>query len=315
LATSSSQKRWLSTAVGLVAGALAPLPAGAQEIHLTGPLGGAPAVSRGYSASPGSKGADKFVLPSDQLEAGGEIVFLTSDAAGRQPELKLTDVGLTRLRARRALGDWAELFVATQLLVKQPEDWDEPLWQSVLGGVLVPFGHRLASSVHGGGGRLFGDDGWWWQVQPSLIAKPKIDRHVRFQLSVGHSITLLDFERDPRRFWLQEIVAHAETQLGDRDGALWLGIDYSLPVASGPDAADASGERFLDPNVRLGLQIGGVMTPSRGSWDLFVVYGIVDRGDRERPETTLPILDGGFDQNQLAIGVQHRFGAKSRDDE
>jgi hypothetical protein len=290
-------------------------PAVAQEIQLTGPLAGAPATRSLRSPNPGSKLTDEFLLPSGQLEVGGEVVFLTGNAVGLERELELTDVGLLRLRARRAIGDYVELFVGTELLVKQPDGWDEPIWQSAHGGLLVPFGHRLAMSVQGAGGELFQEPGFWWQVQSSLLAKPAIGRWTRFELALGHSITKLDLDQDPRPFWLEEIVAHAETQIGEREFAAWLGIDYSLPVASGPDAPSRADERFLDPSVGLSLHVGGVMSPDDSGWDLFVVYSVVDRGDAERPATTLPILDGGFDQRQLTIGVQHRFGSESdRDD-
>ena len=175
-------------------------PAAAQEIQLTGPLAGAPAVRKMRSPNPGAKLADEFLLPSGQLEVGGEMVFLTSDEAGGQRELKLTDVGLLRLRARRAFGDAVELFIGSELLVKQPEAWDESIGQSALAGLLIPFGHRFAMSLQGGGGVLFGEDGRFWQMQPSLLAKPAIGRWVRFELGLGHSITLLDFDRDPRPF-------------------------------------------------------------------------------------------------------------------
>jgi hypothetical protein len=76
-------------------------PGVAQEIQLTGPLAGAPATRSLRSPNPGSKLTDEFLLPSGQLEVGDEVVFLTGDAA-RQRELELTDVGLLRLRVRRA---------------------------------------------------------------------------------------------------------------------------------------------------------------------------------------------------------------------
>ena len=301
---------------GVVVGCLlATGPAAAQEILLTGPLAGAPAVSRSYHPTPGSKLAQGFLLPSEMLEAGGDIVFLTGTPAEKQPELELTDVGLLRLRARRSLGQWGEVFVGTQLLAKQPESWDEPIWQSALGGLLVPFGHRLAWSLYGGGGKLLGEPGGWYQLQPTLLAKPVVDKFVRFELALGHSILLLDVRNDTRTFWLEEIAAHAEAQLGDDSGGFWVGIDYGLPIGSGPDYPDAPNGRYLDPNVTLGLQIGGVLTPRGSDWDLFVIYTIVDRGDLDRPETRLPILDGGFDQRQLAIGVQHRFGRKKSSDD
>jgi hypothetical protein len=286
-------------------------PAAAQEILLSGPLAGAPAVRASSSPNPGSRLSDEFLLPSGQLELGGELAFLTSDARGAHRSLELTDVGLLRLGARRAINDWVELFAGTELLVKQPEAWDEPIWQSVLGGLLVPFGHRLAASLEGAGGKLFEEQGLWWQGQSSLLAKPVIGRWARFELGLGYSMTQFDIDRDPRPFWLEELVAHAETQLGEEEFAAWVGVDYSLPLASGPDRPSRTDARFLDPNVSLDLHVGAVVSPRKSNWDLFVIYSVVDRGDLERPETTLPILDGGFDQRQLAIGVQHRFGVEA----
>jgi len=60
-------------------------------------------------------------------------------------------------------------------------------------------------------------------------------------------------------------------------------------------------------------------TPSRGSisrsggvvtfdtWDLFAIYALVDGGEASRPRSTLPILDGGFAQRQITLGVRHRL--------
>jgi hypothetical protein len=50
-------------------------------------------------------------------------------------------------------------------------------------------------------------------------------------------------------------------------------------------------------------------------WDVYASLTIIDRGELERPETTLPILDGGFDQQQLTIGVEYRFDPKRRDED
>jgi hypothetical protein len=57
----------------------------------------------------------------------------------------------------------------------------------------------------------------------------------------------------------------------------------------------------------LNLEAGAVLTPRHTGWDLYVSYAIVDRGDVESPGTTLPVLNGGFDQIQWALGVQHHF--------
>ena len=51
------------------------------------------------------------------------------------------------------------------------------------------------------------------------------------------------------------------------------------------------------------------------NWDLFAEFAIVDRGDMENPATRLPIMDGGFDQQQILLGVTRHFETRSRDNE
>lgn len=63
----------------------------------------------------------------------------------------------------------------------------------------------------------------------------------------------------------------------------------------------------MDPNVRLCLELGGVVSPEDTNWDFYATYSIIDRGSVDAPGSTLPILDGGFDQRQWILGVQHRF--------
>jgi hypothetical protein len=54
---------------------------------------------------------------------------------------------------------------------------------------------------------------------------------------------------------------------------------------------------------------GGVLrVGDNRSWDLYAIYSWIDRGEADRPSTMLPIIDGGFDQQQVVLGVQHRFG-------
>jgi hypothetical protein len=79
-------------------------------------------------------------------------------------------------------------------------------------------------------------------------------------------------------------------------------------VRKGPNEADA-----FDPEVRVGLEVGGVL--SFDEWSVFSAYSFVDRGEIAEPQTTLPILDGGFDQRQLMLGVSYRFEPKPEYDE
>ncbi|MEO7729917.1 MAG: hypothetical protein ABIY55_03015, partial [Kofleriaceae bacterium] len=67
----------------------------------------------------------------------------------------------------------------------------------------------------------------------------------------------------------------------------------------------------LDPRPRLDLSIGNAVQLS-DHWDLSVELSILDRGDRGAPATRLPVLDGGFDQIQLSVGITRRLELSTR---
>jgi hypothetical protein len=66
--------------------------------------------------------------------------------------------------------------------------------------------------------------------------------------------------------------------------------------------------------VRLNLEAGAALSLRADGWNVYASYTIVDRGELDKPETTLPILDGGFDQQQVVIGVEYRFEPKPPQD-
>ncbi len=148
-------------------------------------------------------------------------------------------------------------------------------------------------------------------MEPGLAAKLRIDQELRFALNLGGAFTMLDFAgATTAPSWIEEIASGAEAELGGHGGGFWVRLDYYIPVASGPRSSRADGAAHtLDPQVRLNLQVGGVLSLSEG-WDAFASYTFVDRGEIDRPSTTLPILDGGFDQQQLSLGVEYRFDSK-----
>ena len=257
--------------------------------------------------SPGSKFTEDFILPSGVVELGGELVFVTAGPALRGRDLDFTDLALGRLRLRRRIADWAEVFVNLGGLVKQPKYTDEPVFQGGLLGFRFPFAKKFAAEVIGGGGPLLESAGHYWQSEQAIVAKPAIDRHTRFQLRAGGAFTRLIFDDRTRPpLWMEQLVLGVELDLGDRKGGGWIGFDYRVPLASGPKGDPSPHGRPFDPAVELGLQVGGILS-ARSDWDLFVAYSVVDRGDLSELRTTLPILDGGFDQKQILFGVQHRF--------
>jgi len=70
-------------------------------------------------------------------------------------------------------------------------------------------------------------------------------------------------------------------------------MDYAVPFASRPHASAADPERgYLNPRVRMNLEVGGALSLHADGWDVYASYTFVDRGELDKPETTLPILDG-----------------------
>jgi hypothetical protein len=107
-------------------------------------------------------------------------------------------------------------------------------------------------------------------------------------------------------------VLGTEAQFGDGDGGGWVAFDYGIPLASaGTLAVAAAAPVAIDPSVRLDVQVGGVVrVGNHDDWHLFAYYSWIDRGERGHPETLLPVLDGGFDQQQIVLGVSHGFVPK-----
>lgn len=271
------------------------------------------AVQLAYPRDPSSKLSEHLSMPSGTIELGAEMSLLTSDYPFGGERIEFTDVGLLHLRARRAMSDSVELFAATELLIKKPERADASVWQGALAGGEWAFSDDLALRVEANVGPVLDGGDGYLSAGPTLLTKQVIDRYARFELGLGYAFTGLDLvsPRD-RAFYLHEAVAHAEAQLGERSAGFFLRLAYHFPFASGPDR-EQSPERYLDPTPQLNLQLGGVLIAGEhDDWDIYAVWALVDRGELSDRATTLPILDGGFDQQQWIFGVQHRFGADER---
>lgn len=282
----------------------------AQELRLTGPLEGAAPASKGYS----SKGVDRIVMPTGHLEVGAETALVTSRPRLTEEPLRFTDLVLFRSHVRRSFADWLDVGAGVSLLPKQPSAADESAWQGAGLGAQAEFAPGFAASLDASMGPLLDGAGLYYQGGPSLLWKPRASQHLHFGLSLGNAWTVLDFDGSGRAFWLGEVASEAEVQIGDDDAAMWVTLDYDVPFASSPDAESPDPERgYLDPQVRFNVEVGGALNLGSKGWTVFAAYRFVDRGELERPETTLPILDGGFDQQQTLLGVEYRFMPEEKD--
>jgi hypothetical protein len=253
-----------------------------------------------------SYAADWLVNPFRELEIESSFRFVTAPETNLSSEdggeLRFTDVGIFHAGARYSFARRFEVAGGIDLLAKQPSYLDEPAWNGGDLGLRFSLGHKWALWARGAGGPLLADLGAWGDAAGGLQARTSIDETIRFQAAAGVSGTKLFMGEDRGRPWFTELVSHGEVLLRSPRGEVagWLGVDYRVPLADADSAVE------IDPQVRLNFQLG-MMLGYVGSWDLYAIYAVIDRGDIEDPETTLPVLDGGFDQSQLIFGAARRF--------
>ena len=173
-------------------------------------------------------------------------------------------------------------------------------------------GKRFAVYLRGEGGPALGDQGGWLAFDGAVQYKHPLEEILFWEsaLGVGSTHLLLD-QPTEQAFWLVEVMAQTGIALRDPKGhfGAWINFAFHFPLASGPDRDDPDDPsgRYLDPQTRVNVHIGALIGIAR-SVDLFLEWSILDRGDLEVPATTLPIVNGGFDQQQLIFGFMRRFG-------
>lgn len=236
-------------------------------------------------------------------DVGGELRLITSDQGfGSEPKLKLTDVGLVRARLRATASRRIEAFAALDLLAKQPGYLDEPVTQGATIGLKIGVSRKWALSTGVSGGPALADAGFWGSGGTTMIYRAHPDETLSFQGSVGAGATALALDDAAENPWLAEASVGGTIMIHSPNGwfGTWLGAGLSVPVVHSDS---------IDPGNRLDLTIGMAYAVVK-EWDIYFEAGIFDRGDKGHPETQLPILDGGFDQRTLVIGVTRRFEGK-----
>jgi hypothetical protein len=256
---------------------------------------------------------DYLVLPS-----GGELTaqmrFVTADAMLQGQKLEFSDLGVFGVSGRWSLFTKLELSASVDFLAKQPSFTDEKPWQSVGFALRSPLGRHIALAVGGGGGHLMNHQGMWTGESFTLeFKKPIDDDFLAFDVQAGMSgLGLSSPDTTQSTAFLTEMSLRTTALFHDPHGHVggWIGIGYSVPVQF--RGKDPTTEMEIDPQPRLGFHAGAVLSPVK-QWDLFVDFAIVDRGDEENPATQLPVLDGGFDQQQVIFGItRHIEGGRQR---
>jgi hypothetical protein len=250
-----------------------------------------------------------LLLPRGDLEVGGEMTFLTSSfgPAGSRA-LAFTDVGLVLTNVRYSFGP-VELAAAVDFLVKHPSHMSEWVPQAGSLTTRVALGEQQALSLHLAGGPLLAGLGIWEGAELAIQAKRTAHDTIVFEGALGGDFMHLNFARPTGQvFWFGEVAVGAKTTLRTPHPAFatWVEAGLHIPVAKNPDRDTPDPAGYLDPRTRLDFSVGAAYLLAE-RWNLYARFTVVDRGDRENPESMLPILRGGFDQQHVTLGLAYRW--------
>jgi hypothetical protein len=243
-----------------------------------------------------------LVLPSG-AELGADLKLVTADSFAGMP-LHFADLALFTVDGRLALGGRVDVSGATTFVPKQPSYTDEKVWQSAAGDVRVALGHAYALALSGAGGHLLSHTGEWLSSSLVLERRKPLTDYMSFDLRGGFDAVSITASESTAS--LGEVGVAAAAHFRDPWGhaGAWLGVAYALPLAwSGTDPTTGLA---IDPQPRLDLHLGVVLSPV-ADWDVYIDGAVIDRGDASNPATRLPILDGGFSQRQITLGVVRHF--------
>jgi len=267
----------------------------------------APEISRDYRGDTD----DQLVLPERTLTATPQVRFLMADGGLADRPIAFTDVMLIDAALRASLGGAAELFALGTFMPKQPAGSKELFWQGVTAGARLALTcagkpdcrgtrGRLALGLDGRLAPLLQRQGLWSSAELLLEGQYLLHESIFLRGSLGGGASSLWWRADGQATWFGEAVATAEIVFRVREAfAGWVGAELRVPF--GP-----WGAARLTPTTRVCARIGVAATWVR-EWDVFAELQILDRGDLAVPGTTIPAIDGGFDQRVLMIGVTHRF--------
>jgi hypothetical protein len=256
--------------------------------------------------------ANDWIIPPRGWVLGSALSYETARGGIGDHGLAFTDVAFLRLTARGVVKGRAEFYGGLDLLPKQPSFTDEPVFEGAHAGVLVRLPHHLGFDARLDEGALENGAGIYGGARAGLIGRRIVHEVLAYEGEVSASWTPLRFDQGARAS-LTEVTANGSIVFRAPDGiaAAWVGFGFAFPVAH---SGSLPGVGALDPHVRSDVRIGAVVSFIK-EWDVYAEYAVLDRGDYEAPRTMLPILDGGFDQQQLTVGIVRHFGQDKRDDD
>ncbi len=260
---------------------------------------------------------ESIVAKKGSTQLGTGFTFQTSRAGLEGEPVYFTDVAIIRPYLRISIHDDVEIAGQADILAKQTLS-EESVMQSGSLSVLYGLGSHYAIYARGSSGSLYTRKGDFLGGSAGLMARKKIEDFLMFEGDFSGGVTELVAQGKGSRSKVQigdlsaggKIVGMTPGDFKYGAGG-WVGARFSYPVSQRGDLDSMSMSESASMNVRpsVDFTLGGIVRMRE--WDLWLSYTILDRGDASAPETTLPILSGGFDQTQTTIGITRRFGHES----
>lgn len=251
----------------------------------------------GGSSDVRSYAKDWLVAPPG-WNVGGELRFIAASTSLDGPRVKFTDLALLRFHSRLTVSRRIELSGAIDLMSKQPDTRHDTILQGGRIGMKIAANRRTAIAAGAAGGPTMGDTGFWGAVATGALHRSRIEEFLAFQFgggAIGTGVRMDDV--DP--IWQADLNVTSELIFHTPKGefATWGGVEMAFPVVHSDN---------IEPSSRLDVTAGMVYAAAR-DWDIYTAFTWRDRGSTMLPETTLPIVDGGFDQRQIIVGITRRF--------
>lgn len=242
--------------------------------------------------------ASDWLVAPPGWNLGGEMRFITADSAISGEPINMTDMAILRLRTRWTATRRIELSGTVDLLAKQLDTTDESIPQGGSLAAKVATSRTVALGASVSGGPTLGGGGYWGSAGTGVVHRSHIERFIAFQVGGGALATAVEQDQMARR-WQADVTLSSELVFHTPRGewAMWGGVEMAFPVVH---------DESIDPHSRLDITLGTVFAAVR-DWDLYAELTYRDRGNTMMPETVLPIVDGGFDQRQIVVGITRRF--------
>jgi hypothetical protein len=250
------------------------------------------------SGSTRSMSSQWLIMPPG-WETTGDLRFITGGG------LSLTDEVVSGATVRRSFGGKAEVDAGIDLLPKQPSDTNDSVFQGANIELLYAIGRKSAFHSEIAGGPLLDKGGVWTTGGGGFERRSIVHDTLSFQYGLGGDVLNLAVDDGNHHAILGEVTASLKTMFQIQDAfGLWFSGVMAFPV--GHSGALADGMDF-DPQTRVDVGAGMVYSLV-DNWDVFMEVSVIDRGQADHPETTLPILEGGSDQRVFTFGITRHWG-------